>query len=127
MNTMTFVLTTLTALTTVAANVLLRFGLVKAGGLGISGRGFIADLFNLAIEPVFVIGLALYGAAALLWFYVLSSSSLSTAYILLIAIAFVGVTAADVVFFGTSLNVVKILGIGTILVGILMVAFSPAS
>lgn len=126
MNKMTFILTVLTAATTVAANILLRVGLTKAGGLGVSSRGLIADLISLALEPVFVVGVLLYGAAALLWFHVLSSSTLSVAYVLLISIAFIGMTAMDTVFFGTSLGAMKAAGIGVILCGILLVAFSPA-
>ena len=125
MTKLAFILTVLTAAMTIAANILLRMGLAKAGGLGVSGRGFSRDLLNLALEPVFVAGFILYGATALLWFYVLSTSTLSIAYVLLVSMAFIGITALDTVFFGAALSSMKLIGVGVILCGILLVAFSP--
>lgn len=124
MNRLILGLTVLTAGLTIAANVLLRMGLIKAGGLGVSGRGFLGDLYRLALEPIFVIGVISYGGAALLWFYVLSNSTLSVAYVLLVSIAFIGVTVLDTAIFGASFNLMKIAGVGVILCGILLVALS---
>ncbi|WP_374373256.1 hypothetical protein [Dongia sp.] len=124
MTKLAFILTVITAAMTIAANVLLRMGLTKAGGLGVSGRGFIADIARLALEPIFIVGALTYMATALLWFYVLSSSTLSVAYVMLVSMAFVGVTLLDTVIFGAPIGAMKIVGIGIILGGIGLVVFS---
>lgn len=124
MTKLAFLLTVITAAMTIAANVLLRMGLLKAGGLGVSGRGYLSDLFHLALEPIFVIGAVTYVATALLWFYVLSSTILSVAYVVLVSMAFVGVTALDTVIFGSPINALKIVGIGIIIFGIGLILLS---
>ena len=108
------------ALTTVSSNVILRMGVLRAGGFGISGKGLTADLIALASQPLFLISMFLFGVAALIWFYIVSTQQLATAYVLLVAIAFIGVTTASHFAFGESLTPMKILGLLVVLTGIII-------
>ena len=55
--------TVVAALLAASSNILLRLGLIRAGGFGISDQSLVRDLMRLACEPAFVGGLALYGFA----------------------------------------------------------------
>jgi drug/metabolite transporter (DMT)-like permease len=117
-------LVVLAALLTVAANLLLRGGLLRAGGFCLSVHTLIRDIFTLCKEPLFIIGAVLYAAAALVWFRVISTEQLSNSYPMLVSLTFVFVTAGAVVFFHESFSWMKILGTAIILVGIVLVARS---
>lgn len=108
------------ALTTVASNVILRMGVLRAGGFGISGKGLTSDMLALAGQPLFIFGMFLYGVAALIWFYIVSTQQLATAYVLLVAIAFIGVTTASHFAFGEPMTPMKILGLVVVLTGIII-------
>jgi multidrug transporter EmrE-like cation transporter len=108
------------ALTTVSSNVILRMGVLRAGGFGVSGKGLAADLLALASQPLFLLGMFLYGVAALIWFYIVSTQQLATAYVLLVAIAFIGVTTASHFAFGEPMTPIKILGLVIVLAGIVV-------
>jgi multidrug transporter EmrE-like cation transporter len=114
----------LAALFTIAANLMLRGGLIKAGGFGVSNQGFFGDILALLKNPIFDIGVVMYGVAALVWFRVISTEQLSSAYPLLVSISFVFITMGAVVFFHETLSWMKILGIVVILAGIVFVARS---
>jgi multidrug transporter EmrE-like cation transporter len=115
-------LVALAALTTVAGNLLMRGGVLNAGGLKLTGAGLFAQLFGLAKQPLFVSGVFLYGLSALIWFSVISSEQLSTAYPILVSMTFVLVTAGSVVFFHEGVSAFKAVGIIVILAGIWIVA-----
>jgi len=72
-------------------------------------------------QPVFDIGFILYGLAALLWFHVIATEPLSLAYPLLVALAFLVVTAGAVLVFHGPITWHKVLGLTIILVGIFIV------
>ena len=114
----------LAALFTIAANLMLRGGLIRVGGFGLSMENFFSDLLALLKEPLFVIGVVLYGLAALVWFRVISTEHLSDAYPLLVSMSFVLITLGAVVFFSEPLPWQKALGLGVILAGIVLVARS---
>jgi hypothetical protein len=65
----------LSALLTVASNLMLRGGVIRAGGFRLSLKTLIADLLRLACQPLFVAGLMLYATAALVWLRVLSTGA----------------------------------------------------
>ena len=75
-------------------------------------------------QPLFVIGVLLYGFAALVWFRVLSTEDLSSSYPLLISLTFVLVTLGAVVLFREHLNTQKLVGLAVILTGVVLVARS---
>ena len=115
-------LVVVSALLTVASNLMLRTGVTQAGGFELSAGGMFGNLLRLARQPLFVCGMALYGTAAIVWFRVISTENLSTSYPLLVSLTFVLVTTGAVVFFREPISWQKILGIGVILVGIALVA-----
>jgi multidrug transporter EmrE-like cation transporter len=112
----------LAVLFTVAANLMLRGGLIRAGGFALSMESFFSDLLALLKEPLFVIGVVFYGLAALVWFRVISTEQLSNAYPLLVSLSFVFITLGAVIFFHESMSWLKTAGLVVILVGIIMVA-----
>jgi drug/metabolite transporter (DMT)-like permease len=114
----------LSALLTVASNLMLREGVTRAGGFGLSLRTLVSDLLRLVRQPFFVAGLVLYATAALVWFRVISTENLSSSYPLLVSLTFVLVTLGAVVFFREPISWQKVLGLGVILAGILLVAWA---
>ena len=112
----------LSALLTVASNLMLRGGVTRAGGFALSLASLISDLLRLARQPLFVAGLVLYAMAALVWFRVISTENLSSSYPLLVSLTFVLVTLGATVFFREPVSWQKVLGLGVILAGILLVA-----
>ncbi|MDW8270471.1 MAG: hypothetical protein RMN24_15035, partial [Anaerolineae bacterium] len=112
----------LVAFLQVSGNLLLRAGVVGAGGLSLNLSTLLADLRRLLLNPVFDLGVFLYGAASVVWFGVVSSESLSSSYPLLVALSFILVTAGAVVLFQETVSAQKLVGLFVLLVGILMVA-----
>jgi multidrug transporter EmrE-like cation transporter len=108
----------LSALGTVAGNLLIRAGLARAGGLGFS----VAKLSQVFLQPLMLAGLVLYATAALLWFRVVSTEELTTSYPLLVSMTFILVTLGAVFFFDERISVQKALGMGVILIGIVVIA-----
>jgi multidrug transporter EmrE-like cation transporter len=112
----------LSALLTVASNLMLREGVKQAGGFGLSLGRLASDLLRLARQPLLVVGLALYAAAALVWFRVISTEKLNSCYPVLVGLTFVLVTLGATVFFHESISWQKALGLGLILTGVLLVS-----
>ena len=124
MSTRGLVLLLITCLCTVSGNLLLRSGLIRAGGFGGSSGSLFGQLLKLAMEPRFVSGFCLYGISALVWFAVISVEDLSTCYPVLVSLTFVLVTLGAVVFFGERISVPKLIGIAVILAGVIVVSRS---
>ena len=122
MSTRGFVLLLLTCICTVSGNLLLRAGVVAAGGFRPATGSLGGQLLKLAYEPKFVSGFFLYGLASLIWFAVISMENLSTAYPMLVSMTFVLVTFGSVFFFGESISPLKLVGMGIILTGIVVVS-----
>jgi multidrug transporter EmrE-like cation transporter len=112
----------LSALLTVASNLMLRGGVTRAGGFALSPVSLVSDLLRLARQPLFVAGLALYATAALVWFRVISTENLNSSYPLLVSLTFVLVTLGATLFFREPVSWQKVLGLGVILAGIVLVA-----
>jgi len=112
----------LAALLTVASNLMLREGVTRAGGFGLSLDSLVSDLLRLARQPLVLAGLTLYATTALLWFRVISTENLNSSYPLLVGLTFVLVTLGATVFFHEPVSWQKVLGLGVILVGIVLVA-----
>ena len=115
-------LVVLSALLTVASNLMLRGGVTRAGGLALSLNTLAGDLLKLAAQPLFMTGLTLYGTAALVWFSVLSTENLNTSYPLLVSLTFILVTLGATMFYREPISWQKVLGIGVILTGIILIA-----
>ena len=77
----------------------------------------------IATSPLVVIGLASFGLSAILWLFVLSRVSLSSAYPF-VALGIVITVVAGRFLLGEPIAVAKILGVGLIVAGVLLVATS---
>jgi multidrug transporter EmrE-like cation transporter len=117
------ILVMLSALVTVCANLILRSGLLRAGGLRFNGE-WAPQLIAICREPRVAIGFLLYAIGAVLWFGVISVENLSTAYPALVGLTFVMVTIGAVLVFGEKISAQKIVGAIVILLGVLVVARS---
>ncbi|MDP8962895.1 MAG: hypothetical protein M3O33_02690 [Cyanobacteriota bacterium] len=109
---------------TVVANLLLRTGVIRAGGLGGNFAQLPNALLRLATEPLFVIGFIAYGSASLIWFRVIATEPLSTAYPLLVSLTFLLVTLSAAILFRESVSLGKLLGLGVVLIGIFIITSS---
>jgi len=78
---------------TVASNLMLWEGVTRAGGFGLLLGRLASDLLGSARQPLFVVGFALYAAAALVWFRVISTENLNSSYSVLVGVTFVLVTS----------------------------------
>lgn len=116
------ILVIFSALLTVAANLLMRGGILRAGGFDLDLHAIREPILSLIREPMFLVGVILYGAAAVVWFRVLSFENLSNSYPLLVSLTFALVTLGAVYFFHEQISLQKIVGLLVILVGIIIVA-----
>jgi multidrug transporter EmrE-like cation transporter len=110
------------ALMTVAGNLMMREGVVRAGGLALAFPTLFRDLTHLARQPLFDIGVLLYGFASLVWFRIVSTENLNSSYPLLVSLTFIFVTIGATIIFKEPLPLQKIAGIGVILLGIILIA-----
>ena len=108
----------LSALLTVAANLMLRAGIDRAGGFSAPWQSLSADIARLAAQPLFDGDVLLYALASLVWFHVISTEPLSVAYPLLVSLTFVFVMLGAILIFEESLTAPKFVGILIILLGI---------
>lgn len=114
----------LAAACSVVASLFLRHGLMTVGGFSIGADGVAGLVFRLIKSYTFMVGMLLYGMAALSWFKMLSVSELSTTYPMFVGLTFSFVTLGAVVFFGESIGPAKLTGIIVILVGVVIIARS---
>jgi multidrug transporter EmrE-like cation transporter len=107
---------------TVAGNLMMREGVVRAGGVSLQLSTLSVELLKLMRQPLLVVGLVLYGLASLVWFRVISTENLNSSYPLLVSITFLFVTLGATVLFREPLGLQKIVGLISILVGIVLIA-----
>lgn len=118
-----YVLVLLTAAVTMAANLLLRAGIDAAGGFAPQGAASVAmAVVRLFLQPLFAVGFVAYFVASVIWFRVVATEPLSVAYPILVSLTFSLVTAGAVAFFHESLSWQKVLGLATILAGIIIIS-----
>lgn len=107
----------------VAANLMLRGSFLRSGHFMLVPGRLPAEILGLCRRPMFLGGMALYGAAAVLWFRVLSTQDLSLSYPLMVSLTFVMVTGGASFFFGEPVTGRKVLGLSVILAGIALAAW----
>jgi multidrug transporter EmrE-like cation transporter len=112
----------------VLVGVLLNAGaqlLIKAGttalGTLVSADGPIATVLRIAFQPYILGGLLCYVISVGIWIVVLSRVPVSVAYPML-SIGYVVNAFLAYFLFGESLTVLKLVGIGVIIIGVIMVA-----
>lgn len=108
----------------VVANILLKFGVTKAGGFALSQSSLIGDLIKTALNPYIMGGLALYGFSFIVWLRVLTISDLSKSYPIFVTIVFILTTIGSVLFLKESVSIVRVLGIAILIAGVFLVARS---
>lgn len=113
-----FLLLLLTAFFMATANVLMKMGIVGAGGFAPSWVG----LLRLAAQPKFVCGLLLSGVAALIWFRILATEKLATCYPLFVSLTYSLITLAAFYFLHEKVSALKLFGMAAIIAGITAVA-----
>lgn len=106
---------------TVAANLMLRAGIDRAGGFPGRLGGLPKALLHLAGQPLFDLGFILYGLAALVWFRIVATEPLSTAYPVLVSVTFIFITLGAVALFQESLTWRKLVGLIIILLGVFII------
>lgn len=111
----------------VIAAVLMSFGslglkgaITSVGGFGNNVGTLYKDIVALLLNPIFMVGLLLYGSGTLLWMRVIATEPLSVGYPILLSIAFIAVTLGAVIFFQESISPVKLLGMVIIVVGVVI-------
>jgi len=114
----------LSSLCTVAANLLMRAGILRSGGFSLSFDRLREQVVALSLEPMFVSGVILYGVGAIVWFRILSTENLSVSYPLMVSLTFVMVTLGACYFFDERMSLQKILGVSIILAGFILTARS---
>lgn len=79
-----------------------------------------APFYSIAFNPVFILALAVYGSATLLWIYVLKSVPLAYAYSFM-ALTFVLVPLMASFWLGETLTLKYAAGASLIIIGLLIV------
>lgn len=119
-----FTLVALAALLTAVANLLLRGGVLRAGGLALDPAVFLQDSARLLMEPFFVLGVFFYGAAAVVWFSALSSQDLSIGYPVLVGLTFLLVGSGAALLFHEALTLQRVAGMALIVGGVAIVGLA---
>jgi multidrug transporter EmrE-like cation transporter len=114
----------LSVICNVTANILLKFGVTKAGGFTLSPNTLTADLIKTALNPYIMGGLALYGFSFIVWLRVLTISDLSKSYPIFVTIVFILTTVGSVIFLKESVSAVRLIGIAILIAGVFLVARS---
>jgi multidrug transporter EmrE-like cation transporter len=104
------------------ANVALRWAMDNTGVKLFSGGllGVPREVFQLVREPAFVLAVACYGLAMLMWFRLIATEPLSISYPALAAVTFVAVSLAGVVVFHEPMNYLRGLGLFFIIIGVIL-------
>ena len=108
----------------VTANILLKTGVVKTGGISAETTNIIANILKVAISPYIITGLILYGFSFLIWLRVLTFNDLSRSYPIFATIVFLMTTIGSVLFLKEHVSIIRIVGIAVMLTGIFIVSRS---
>lgn len=79
-----------------------------------------APFYSIAVNPVFLLALSIYGGATLLWIYILKAVPLSYAYSFM-ALTFVIVPLFAALWLNETLSLKYALGAGLIIAGLIIV------
>ena len=108
-----------------AAQLLLKAGTNAVGRFEFTAGNFWPVGIRLALEPHILAGMACYAVSLVVWILGLSRVPVSVAYPML-SIGYVINAVAAWYLFGESLTAQKLVGIGFIVLGVVLVTRSPA-
>ncbi|MCA9912631.1 MAG: hypothetical protein KC496_04765 [Anaerolineae bacterium] len=103
-----------------AASLMLRGSIDHIGGFALNVGTIHKDIFALLLQPLFILGVVLYGGGTLLWMRVIASEPLSVGYPILLSIAFIAITLGAAFFFGEKMSLTKFLGMVLIISGVII-------
>ena len=102
------------SLSAASSSFLLRRTIDNIGGFELELR----SLSGLATQPLFSIGIILYGLTGIIWLRVLATEQLNIAYPVLISMTFLLVSFGSIVLFKETMTIVKLAGLILIVLGI---------
>ncbi|MBA1334525.1 MAG: Permease of the drug/metabolite transporter (DMT) superfamily [Firmicutes bacterium] len=97
---------------------LIKYGL---NGSRTEGLASAAYIYTAILNPHVAAGLLSYGLSMIFWFLALRQAPLSLLYPM-VSLSYIFVAAGSAVFLGETLSPMRILGIGVIIVGVVLVA-----
>ena len=112
-----------TVFLTSVGQLVLKIGVDSISDQGIEAKSYASFLIDSFTSPLVIGGLMIYGAAVVLWLWVLSRVELSIAYPF-IGLSFVITLAFSVLLLNESVNSLRILGTLLIAAGCIFVAQS---
>ena len=112
----------LSVILNVTANILLKKGVVIAGGISGDRVSLIADLIKVAFSPYIIGGLILYGFSFIIWLRVLSFNDFSRAYPIFATFVFLLTTLGSIKFLNEDVSIMRFTGMVIMLIGIYVVA-----
>ena len=123
MNFISFTLVLAGVLLNAAAQLLLKAGTNAVGTFAFSADNLVPVGIRVASNPFIVSGLGCYVVSVVVWIMALSRVEVSLAYPML-SIGYVVNAVAAWYLFGEALSAQRMIGIGTIIVGVFLVARS---
>jgi len=123
MNLLSFSLVLAGVLLNAAAQLLLKAGTNSIGAFGFTADNLVPVGIKVASNPYIVGGLGCYAVSVVVWIMALSRVEVSLAYPML-SIGYVVNAIAAWYLFGEALSAQRMVGIGTIIVGVFLVARS---
>jgi multidrug transporter EmrE-like cation transporter len=123
MNFTSFMLVLAGVLLNAAAQLLLKAGTNAIGAFAFTAGNLVPVGIKVASNPFIVCGLGCYAVSVVVWIMALSRVEVSLAYPML-SIGYVVNAVAAWYLFGEALTTQRMIGIGTIIVGVFLVARS---
>jgi multidrug transporter EmrE-like cation transporter len=123
MNLLSFSLVLAGVLLNAAAQLLLKAGTNSIGAFGFTTANLVPVGIKVASNPFIIGGLGCYAISVVVWIMALSRVEVSLAYPML-SIGYVVNALAAWYLFGEALTAQRMVGIGTIIVGVFLVARS---
>jgi multidrug transporter EmrE-like cation transporter len=123
MNLVTFGMILTGVLLNAGAQLLLKAGTRSLGVIGASGAGLLQTAIGVGTQPFILAGLACYVLSVGIWIVALSRVEVSIAYPML-SIGYVVNAFAAWWLFGEALTPLRLLGIGIILIGVVVLSRS---
>ena len=104
-----------------AAQLLLKAGMNRIGEIIFSWSNLPSLAIQILTNPFVLLGLFCYVVAVTLWLFVLSRTDVGMAYPM-ISLAYIVTAIAAYYFFHEDLSMLRIVGIGTIMLGVYLIA-----